>query len=71
MESETNYPPEIEGAYGHGETVLRYLKHFQDCLDRDEKPDPDAEEGAKSIAVCSAAWESVKTGRPVKVFNEF
>ncbi len=71
MESETNYPPEIEGAYGHGETVLRYLKHFQDCLDRDEKPDPDAEEGAKSIAVCSAAWESVKTGKPVKVFNEF
>lgn len=70
-EAETLYPPEIEGAYGHGETVLRYLKHFQECLDDDTRPVPDAEEGAKSVSVCSAAWESIKTGKPIKVFNEF
>ena len=26
---------------------------------------------AKSIAVGAAAWESIKTGQAVKVFNEF
>jgi len=65
------YPPETEGAYGHGETVIRYLTHFERCLENDETPVPDATEGAKSIAVCAAAWESIHTGRPVKVFNDF
>ncbi len=66
-----NYPAETEGAYGHGLTVIRYLRHFEECLEKDLTPIPDAVEGAKSIAVCSAAWESVNTGKPVKVFNEF
>ncbi len=65
------YPPETEGAYGHGTTVIRYLKHFEDCLEHDRRPVPDAAEGAKSIAVCAAAWESIDTGKPVRVFNEF
>lgn len=65
------YSPETEGAYGHGATVLRYLKHFEDCLEQDKTPVPDAIEGAKSIAVCAAAWESIDTGKPVKVFNDF
>jgi predicted dehydrogenase len=67
----TKFPPEIEGAYGHGETVIRYLNHFESCLENDFEPVPNATEGAKTVAVCSAAWESVKTGKPVKVFNEF
>ena len=70
-ESITAYPPETEGAYGHGTTVLRYLEHFSKCLDTNSQPVPDAVEGAKSIAVCHAAWESVNSGQPVKVFNEF
>ncbi len=66
-----NYPAETEGAYGHGDTVIRYLKHFEDCLDKNSVPMPDAVEGAKSISVCQSAWESIKTGLPVKVFNDF
>ena len=27
-------------AYGHGGTVIRYMRHFQDCLDNDEEPSP-------------------------------
>lgn len=69
--SQMDYPAEIEGAYGHGTTVLRYLRHFEECLETNRDPVPDAVEGAKSIAVCSAAWDSIKSGKPVKVFNEF
>lgn len=70
-ENIANYSAETEGAYGHGMTVLRYLEHFESCLENDLKPVPDEKEGAKSIAVCFAAWESVNKGKPVKVFNEF
>jgi predicted dehydrogenase len=58
-------------AYGHGQTVIRYMRHFQDCLDHDKEPSPGVIDGAKSVAVGVAAWESVRTGQTVKVFNEF
>jgi predicted dehydrogenase len=58
-------------AYGHGATVIRYMRHFQDCLDQDMQPSPGVIDGAKSVAVGVAAWESIKTGQPVTVFNEF
>lgn len=68
---ESNYPPETEGAFGHGRTSLRYLEHFSDCLIKDSQPQPSVREGAKTIATCSAAEESMKTGKIIKVFNEF
>jgi predicted dehydrogenase len=58
-------------AYGHGATVVRYMRHFQDCLDHDREPSPGVVDGAKSVAVGVAAWESIHTGQTVKVFNEF
>jgi len=60
-----------ESVYGHGATVIRYMRHFQDCLDNDRQPSPDVVDGAKSIAAGVAAWESVRTGQPVEVFNDF
>src|SRR5439155_11465041 len=51
------FVPEIEGAFGHGRTVVRYLRHFEDCLESDREPSPSAREGARSIATCAAAWE--------------
>ncbi len=66
-----NFPPETDGAYGHGKTVFRYLRHFEECLRNDTTPVPDAREGAKSGAVSAAAWESIRIGAPVKVFNDF
>jgi predicted dehydrogenase len=58
-------------AYGHGATVIRFMRHFQDCLDNDLTPSPGVVDGAKSVAVGVAAWESVRSGQAVKVFNEF
>ena len=35
------------------------------------EPSPNVVDGAKSVAVGVAAWESIRTGKPVKVFNDF
>lgn len=58
-------------AYGHGATVIRYMRHFQACLDNDEEPSPGALHGAKSVAAGVAAWESARTGQSVEVFKGF
>jgi predicted dehydrogenase len=65
------FDPETEGAYGHGPNVQRYLRHFEECLTHDRQPSPNARDGAKSIATCAAAWESIRTGQVVAVRNEF
>ena len=57
--------------YGHGSTVIRYMRHFQECLDKDLDPSPSVVDGAKSVAVGVAAWQSIRTGKAVKAFNEF
>jgi predicted dehydrogenase len=57
--------------YGHGPTVIRYMRHFQDCLDNDREPSPGVIDGAKSVAVGAAAWESIKTGKAAEVYNGF
>jgi len=68
----THFEPERDtSVYGHGATVIRYMRHFQDCLDKDLEPSPSVLDGARAAAVASAAWESADTGRPAKVFNEF
>lgn len=66
------FEPERDlSAYGHGATVIRYMRHFQECLDTGRDPSPGVIDGAKSVAAGVAAWESLQTGRPVEVFNEF
>jgi predicted dehydrogenase len=68
----TGFEPERDrSAYGHGATVIRYMRHFQDCLDSGADPSPSVFDGAKSVAVGWAARGSIKTGKIVKVFNEF
>ena len=66
-----SFPAETEGAYGHGLTVMRYLRHFEDCLINDKQPSPGVRDGAKSVAVCSAAWESARTGQVVRPRQDF
>lgn len=66
------FEPERDlSAYGHGATVIRYMRHFQECLDRDLDPSPGVVDGAKSVAAGVAAWESIKTGRVVNASNRF
>jgi predicted dehydrogenase len=63
----TTYEPERDlSAYGHGATVIRYMRHFQECLDTGNEPSPGVLDGAKSVAVGVAAWESIRTGRSVQ-----
>jgi len=62
-----DYPADMEGAYGQGQAVRRYMAHFEDCIVNDKKPSEDAREGIKTIAALDAAWKSVKTGKPQKV----
>jgi predicted dehydrogenase len=66
------FEPEHDlSAYGHGATVIRYMRHFQDCLDNDREPSPGVVDGAKAVAVGVAAWESVRTGKVTEPFNAF
>lgn len=58
-------------AYGHGATVVRYMRHFQECLFNDTDPVPGVLDGARSVAVGVAAWESIRTGQSAAVFNDF
>ncbi len=65
--AEMTFPPEREGALGHAGGVLRYLAHFEDCLLNDKSPSPGVRDGARTVAACSAAWESIRKGGVVKV----
>ena len=66
------FEPEHDlSAYGHGATVIRYMRHFQHCLDTDSEPSPGVLDGAKAVAVGVAAWESVRTGQVTEPFNAF
>ena len=66
------FEPERDlSTYGHGVTVVRYMSHFQECLDNDREPSPNVIDGAKSVAAGCAAWESIKRGQIVKVSNVF
>ena len=70
----TTTPFEAErdkSVYGHGAAVICYMRHFQQCLDEDREPSPGVLDGAKSVAAGVAAWDSVRTGGPVEVFNDF
>lgn len=62
-----DYPADMEGAYGQGKAVRRYMAHLEDCIVNDKRPSEDAREGTKTIATLDAAWKSVKTGQPQKV----
>ncbi len=65
------FPAEREGALGHAGGVLRYLAHFEECLLNDKGPSPSVRDGARTVAACSAAWESIRKGGVVQVRDDF
>ncbi|HOX59012.1 MAG TPA: Gfo/Idh/MocA family oxidoreductase [Candidatus Paceibacterota bacterium] len=68
----TRFEPEQDtSAYGHGATVIRYMRHFQECLDHDCEPSPGVLDGARACAVAAAAWKSADSGKAEAVFNDF
>jgi predicted dehydrogenase len=56
---------------GHLASVLKYVREMEDCLQNNKTPSINEVEAGKCIAVCSAVWESIHSGKPIKVFNEF
>jgi predicted dehydrogenase len=66
-----HYPAESGVTYKHGESERKIFRYFADCINKDRKPDPDEIEGARGVAVGAAAWESIRTGRSVKVKHDF
>lgn len=56
---------------GHLASVLRYVQEMERCIADDSTPIVNEVEGAKCISACSAVWESIRTGKPAKVYNAF
>lgn len=52
-------------------TFEEEMAHFVDCILNDQTPMIDVRDGAKSAATCIAGGESIETGKPVKVRNDF
>lgn len=55
----------------HDTYISKEVNEFVDSIIKDRIPAITAEEGAKTVAVCSAAVESTKEGKPVKVKYAF
>jgi predicted dehydrogenase len=55
----------------HAGEVIGFLRHFEDCLVHDRPPLVGVRDGAQVIAICSACWDSIHSGLPVKVTREF
>jgi len=56
---------------GHAGEVIAYLTHFEECILQGAAPLVDHRDGARVVATCAACWESIRTGQPAKVRNEF
>ena len=56
---------------GHANELLRYFYKMAHWIVADEEPSPSVRDGARVVAVALAAQESLSTGRPVKVCNNF
>jgi hypothetical protein len=48
------------------------MANFESCLTEGTQSAIDAREGTKTIAILSAAWESIRSGgKPVKVLRDY
>ena len=61
----------VTAVYGPADASSGYkgvgVTHLLDCIESDESPLVDVMEGARTIAVCDAIYESFTTGKPAKV----
>ena len=50
-----------------GDKRRRLIAHLIECIETDSSPLIDVYEGARSAAICIAAFESLRSGRPEAV----
>ena len=60
IEGQPVMPLEFRHEAGHGGEVLRYMRHFEECLRTGTRPLIDEVTGAKVIATASACWDSIR-----------
>ena len=65
------YTAEFPDARGHRGEMLVMLQHMANCVLKGERPWVGVREGARVVSTGLACWESLRTGKPVKVRNEF
>jgi len=65
------YAGEYTAPEGHRGEMLVMLEHMADCVLNGEKPWVGAWEGARVVSTGLSCWESLRTGRPARVRNEF
>ena len=56
---------------GHNQEMVVLMRHMADCVLDGKRPWVGAREGARVVSTGLACWESLRTGLPVKVRNEF
>ncbi len=56
---------------GHHQEMLVLMAHLAECILDGRTPWVGVREGARVVATGLACWESLRSGRPVKVRNEF
>lgn len=68
---EIRYSAESGVTYQHGESERKIVRYFADCILNNVEPVPSIQDSLKCMAVCDAAWRSIREGQPVKVSNTF
>ena len=68
---ERSYHTHLPPHGGHYGEMVVMMRHMADCIQNGTKPWVGAREGARVVATGLACWESLRTGKPVKVRNEF
>ena len=56
---------------GHGTEMIVMMDHMVDCVVNGAKPWVGAREGARVVATGLACWESMRSGQPARVRNDF
>lgn len=65
------YMTELPPHGGHAGEMIVMLRHMADCVLNGAKPWVGVREGARVVSTGLAAWESLRTGKVVRVRNDF
>ena len=68
---ERSYHTQLPPHGGHYGEMVVMMRHMADCVQNGTRPWVGAREGARVVSTGLACWESLRTGKPVKVRNEF
>ena len=68
---ERSYHAHLPPRGGHYGEMVVMMRHMADCVQNGAQPWVGAREGARVVSTGLACWESLRTGKAVKVRNDF